>query len=138
MVKVFPVEPAEVDHPYAKSLVVVGKTTEKTDGATEASERYYLSSLDCYEHKAGELANLVRGHWAGCEIRNHWVRDHLMREDDTRSKNWFVNSNLALVRTALLHEKGRLLPDEKWKLTIERAQADISFCYQFVTNHNAK
>jgi hypothetical protein len=29
---------------------------------------------------------LVHGHWGGCEIRNHWVRDAQFEEDDILSK----------------------------------------------------
>ena len=44
----------------------------------------------------------MRGHWAGCESRNHWRRDAILREDDTRSRNPGVVTNLALLRNAVI------------------------------------
>ncbi|MCC5023982.1 MAG: hypothetical protein J6386_14875 [Candidatus Synoicihabitans palmerolidicus] len=46
---------------------------------------------------------LIRGHWGGVEIRNHWRRDACWREDHSRTRN--VNAplaNLALLRSVLL------------------------------------
>jgi predicted transposase YbfD/YdcC len=54
----------------------------------------YLSSL--IPQSATRFARLVRGHWGGAEIRNHWVCDALFEEDSTRSKN--LNANLAVLR----------------------------------------
>jgi len=123
--------------PFVRSLVVVHKTSIR-QGKETASTRYYLSSLDCEKTKAARFDELVRGHWGGCENRNHWVRDHLMREDDTRSNNWNLNSNLAIARAAVLHLKGNLLRGETWVSTMEKASRNISFAYHLVVNHDAK
>jgi predicted transposase YbfD/YdcC len=45
---------------------------------------------------------LIRGHWGGVEIRNHWRRDVLMGEDRSRSRQADLLANLALIRSALL------------------------------------
>jgi len=66
------------------------------------------------------------------------VRDHIFREDCTRSKNWKINANLALTRTALLTIKAQLLPEQSWPEIKQRAQHDISFAYQLVANHTVK
>ena len=50
---------------------------------------------------------LIRGHWAGVEIRNHWRRDALWGEDRSRTRQPKALANLALLRSALL----ALLPE---------------------------
>jgi predicted transposase YbfD/YdcC len=50
----------------------------------------------------------IRNHWAGVEIRNHWTRDAILREDHTRSRNPTLVGALALLRSALLAVYARL------------------------------
>ena len=69
---------------------------------------YYLSSH--HPRRAEFFAGFRRGHWGGCEIRNHWVRDAIFEEDSTRSKNLNLNGNLAVLRAALIALKYRLSP----------------------------
>nr|WP_020494406.1 DDE transposase family protein [Verrucomicrobium sp. 3C] len=45
---------------------------------------------------------MIREHWGGIEIRNHWRRDVLMGEDRSRSRQPNLLANLALIRNALL------------------------------------
>lgn len=69
---------------------------------------------------AEPLAQLIRGHWGGCEIRNHGTRDVQWEEDKTRSGNWALNACLAILRVALLSVKfrqGVILP---WPQIFER------------------
>lgn len=63
---------------------------------------------------AATFAGYVRGHWGGCEIRNHWVRDALWKEDKTRSRNWNLNANLAVLRAALIALRSESLPNSTW------------------------
>ena len=87
-----------------RSLVVVTKHTWSTspDASEESVETvsHYLSSL--IGQSAAWFARLVRGHWGGCEIRNHWVRDALFEEDATRSKNLNLNGNLAVLPSCVV------------------------------------
>ena len=46
--------------------------------------------------------DLIRGHWAGVEVRNHWRRDAVMGEDGSRSRNATLLANIALLRNVLL------------------------------------
>ena len=82
-----------------RSLAVVTKHTWSTSpGASNESEvtvSHYLGSL--IPQSAARSARLVRGHWGGCEIRNHWVRDVLFKED----------GNLAVMRCAVIALKTR-------------------------------
>ncbi len=93
---------------------------------------FYISSLDPQEGCAETVANLARGHWGGCEIRNHWVRDHCMREDKTRSKNYQLNCALAGLRVCLITIKSLLYPTQNWNEIQERSQRDPTIAFQAV------
>ena len=77
------------------------RTIKKT-GASSIESRYYLSSAEPARYQQSQWLQLIRGHWAGVEIRNHWRRDVLMGEDHSRSRNPNLLANLALIRSALL------------------------------------
>ena len=99
----FPVEPLTLDFPYARTIVVVrSERTLKKTGQSSQESRYYLSNRLPEEHTPEQWLNLIRGHWAGVENRNHWRRDALMGEDRSRSRNPSLLANLALIRNALL------------------------------------
>lgn len=95
-------------------MVVVEKiSARKGSGDPPAVTRsFYLSSH--HPRQASFFARLIRGHWGGCEIRNHWVRDALFEEDRTRSKNINLNANLAILRASLIALKARLCPQLPW------------------------
>jgi hypothetical protein len=60
------------------------------------------------------------------------VRDHIFREDDTRSKNWNLNANLAITRAGLLNLKARVLPEKSWTEIRQTAQYKIGFASQLI------
>ena len=93
----------KADFPYARSLIVLRNTRciKKTNqSSTEA--HYYLSSALPEQYRPPQWLGLIRGHWAGVEVRNHWRRDVLFREDGSRSRNPNLLANVALIRNALL------------------------------------
>jgi predicted transposase YbfD/YdcC len=100
------------DFPYARSLIIVRncRTVKKT-AQTTTEPHYYLSSLLPDHYRPPEWLSLIRGHWAGVEIRNHWRRDVLMGEDGSRSRDPNLLANLALLRSALLAVLAEHLPD---------------------------
>jgi len=112
----FPLDPLAADFPFARSLIVVrSERTVKATGQTSHDTRFYLSSAEPGERSPAQWQALVRGHWAGVEIRNHWQRDVFWGEDRSRSRNPNALANLALLRSALLtllpqHFPGRPLP----------------------------
>ena len=136
--KVWPVEPTEVELPHARSLIVVDKTVITSSGETVRSRHVYISSLPCRKGCPECFARLIRGHWGGSENRNHWVRDHVFGEDKTRSKNWRLNANLDLLRMAALRVRAELLPHVPWFQIAEKAQNKPAFVYQPVVNHRLK
>jgi hypothetical protein len=82
-------------------IVVRSEVTIKKTGKTTNDTRYYLSSAEPDERTPALWQQLVRGHWAGVEIRNHWRRDALWGEDRSRTRNASALANLALMRNAL-------------------------------------
>lgn len=46
---------------------------------------------------------LIRGHWGGIEIRNHWRKDACLLEDATRSRNPNIVACMAMLRNCYLH-----------------------------------
>lgn len=87
---------------------------------------------------AERFARLARGHWGGCEIRNHWVRDALFEENATRSKNIHLNGNLAVLRCALIALKSRHASHLPWPKIFEPSAADTSLPYNLVCNNHLK
>nr|WP_231363920.1 DDE transposase family protein [Verrucomicrobium sp. 3C] len=75
---------------------------KKCQSQASTESRYYLSSAPPDQYSPEEWLNLIRGHWGGIEIRNHWRRDVLMGEDRSRSCQANLLANLALIRNALL------------------------------------
>jgi predicted transposase YbfD/YdcC len=76
------------------------RTIKKTAQSTTES-RYYLSSAPAQDYAPGQWLDLIRGHWGGVEVRNHWRRDAVMGEDGSRSRQARLLANLALIRNVL-------------------------------------
>lgn len=103
----------EADFPFARTLIVLrNERTVKKTGITTTESHYYLSSTPPDQYSPCQWLNLIRGHWGGVEIRNHWRRDALMGEDGSRSRNPNLLANMALVRSALLVLLAERLPDQ--------------------------
>lgn len=136
-IKVFAVEPTAVLIPYARSLVVVEKTSTDNTGI-EQTVSFYLSSRASCQGCAQRFAKAIRGHWGGCEIRNHWIRNALWGEDKTRSKNWHINANLAILRTTLIGLRADVEETSEWPAFFEKCQRHPSIAYQLVSNHRLK
>jgi len=99
----FPIEPLKADFPFARCLIVLRNTRWiKKSNPTTTEPHYYLSSALPEQYRPVQWLGLIRGHWAGVEIRNHWRRDVLFGEDGSRSPNPNLLANLALIRNALL------------------------------------
>jgi predicted transposase YbfD/YdcC len=79
---------------------IPGASKKTNRSTTEA--HYYLSSALPEQYRPSQWLGLIRGHWAGVEIRNHWRRDVIFAEDGSRSRNPSLLANLALIRNALL------------------------------------
>lgn len=101
-----------IGFPFARTLVgIQSRRTDKRSGKTSFETRYYLSSQERKERSHPGWIELVRGHWAGVENRNHWRRDALWGEDNTRSRKPNIVANLALLRSAAIQLLNRHHPD---------------------------
>lgn len=114
-----------------RSLIVVRKTSAVGTQPDVATTSYYLSSR--LPGPAHGFAAAIRGHWGGCEIRNHWVRDALWAEDRTRSKNWHLNANLAVLRTGLIALRAQRAAHLSWPALFELAAHQPTFPFRLVT-----
>ena len=126
-VRVLPVEPDAVGFAGARAIVVVrSEVCVKKVGAVRVETRYYLTSQEAQERSHQGWQDLIRGHWAGVEIRNHWRRDALMGEDRSRTRNPRALGNLAILRNVIL----ALIADEAASLPVlrERLHSDPAAC----------
>ena len=92
-----------------------------------------MSSL--VPQRATRFAQLVRGHWGGCEILNHWVRDALFKEDATLSKNLNLNDNLAILHCAVIALKSRHAIQHSWPVIFEFSGLKPTIPYNLVCNN---
>ena len=136
-IKVYPFEPLEANLPGARSLTVIHRT-RTTDPEEDQKVAFFISSIAPGESSAEKFGLLARGHWGGCEIRNHWVRDHCMREDKTRSKNYKLNCALSGLRVCLITIKSLLYPTLCWPDLQERCQRYPELAFQAVVKMRAK
>jgi predicted transposase YbfD/YdcC len=110
----------EADFCFARSLIVVRNTRLiKKTGRSTTETHYYLSSALPDQYLPPQWLELVRGHWAGVEIRNHWRRDVIFGEDQSRSRNPNLLANLALIRNALLAVLAEHFPDRSSPAVLE-------------------
>lgn len=87
-------------------------------GAGEDPVSYFLGTRP--PGPAEPFAQLIRGHWGGCEIRNHGTRDVQWLEDKTRSGNWALNACLAILRAVLISVKFRNGVNLSWPVIFEQ------------------
>ena len=103
-----------------------GKTAaEKTAEPAPAVEEDGEDPVSCFlgtrlPGPAEPFAQLIRGHWGGCEIRNHGTRDVQWKEDKTLSGNWALNASLAILRVALISVRFRQGVTLPWPQIFER------------------
>jgi hypothetical protein len=115
------------DFPFARTLVAIrsGRTVKST-GVTTTQWRFYLSSQEPTERTPENWIGLKRGHWGGVENRNHWRRDALWGEDDTRSRDPHLVANLAFVRSAVFCLLNQHFPDRSHSELREAFAANTS------------
>jgi predicted transposase YbfD/YdcC len=109
-------------------IVLRNERFVKKTGKTTTETHYYLSSLLPHDDGPQQWLQLIRGHWAGVENRNHWRRDALLGEDRSRSRNPNLLANLALVRSALLALLPNHFPDLSLPQILEHLHSKPSQC----------
>lgn len=107
--------------------------TQKRTGITTTESRYYLASAPPGQYASPQWLDLIRGHWGGVEIRNHWRRDVLMGEDRSRSRQPNLLANLALLRNALLAILPEHLGAQSLPAFREQLQANPKRCLAIIS-----
>jgi hypothetical protein len=118
--------------------LVVARRTRTLDPQEIPEISFYLSNLPPRKGCAQSFARLLRGHWAGSENRNHWVRDHCLREDRTRLGSYSANCVLAGLRVCLLVIKSLLYAQTSWPELAERCQHTPAIALAALTKLQAK
>lgn len=121
--------------PYARSIIAIWLKCLRNGKETD-TVRYYISSHTPTERTNKQWHQLIRGHWGGVENRNHWSKDAIWREDETRSRNPNLVGNLALLRNALL----AIVAEEReaygsLSAFTEAMQADRSLPFNLITGN---
>lgn len=130
----FDIEPLSADFPCARTLIVLrSERTVKKTGQSTTESRYYLSSAPAQDYAPCQWLELIRGHWGGVEVRNHWRRDALMGEDRSRSRHATLLANLALIRNALLQVLADSLQDQSLPQLRERLHSHPARCLALLT-----
>jgi predicted transposase YbfD/YdcC len=125
----FDLEPLTADFPYARTLIVLrSQRTVKKSGNSTTESRYYLSSAPAQDYTPWQWLDLIRGHWGGVEVRNHWRRDALMGEDGSRSRHGRLLANVALIRNALLQVLSDALEKQSLPQLRERLHSHPGRC----------
>ena len=109
--------------------------TIKATGQSSHDTRFYLSSAEPGERSPAQWQTLVRGHWAGVEIRNHWQRDVFWGEDRSRTRNPNALANLALLRSALLTLLPQHFPDCPLPIVKEQLYSNPAACLRIIRSN---
>ena len=109
------------------------RTTKKT-GQTSTESRYHLSSCEPGKYRDEQWLELIRGHWGGVEVRNHWRRDAVLGEDASRSRNANLLANVALIRRALLALLAEHHPDQPLPELLEHYHSRPGRCLHLLNS----
>jgi len=96
--------------------------------ASTFETRAYICSDLPDQRTPAQWLELVRGHWTGVEIRNHWKRDALMGEDRSRTRNPNALGNLAALRSVCLHLIAISQPATSWPVVREQLASKPGDC----------
>lgn len=77
-----------------KSIGLVKKKIEKSDGSVTEEKRYYISSLLL---NINEFSNAIRKHW-NVENKLHWQMDFTFKSDDNTTVNKQALFNLQIIK----------------------------------------
>ena len=97
-----PVDPLNVHFPHVQTVIRVRRESTAFKTAKDRLPGHYVSSSPMDRYSPRQWLDLIRGHWGGIEIRNHWRKDACLREDKTRSRNPTTVAALGMVRNCLL------------------------------------
>ena len=85
-----------------ETVIKVRRKSSAAKNPKELEPSYYVSSIPAETYTPRKWLKLIRGHWGGIEIRNHWRKDACLLEDKTRSRNPNIVASFAMLRNILL------------------------------------
>ena len=103
-----------------KSIGLVKKTIDQSDGTRVEEKRYYISSLLL---DISVFSNAIRKHW-NVENKLHWQMDFTFRSDDNTTMNKKALFNLQIIKKFCL--KILNIAKEQKKKSLKRIRKDIS------------
>jgi len=101
-IAVIAVDPMDVNFPHVETVIKVSRKSTAFKNPKKVESSYYISSTTTDKYTPEQWLKLIRGHWGGIEIRNHWRKDACLFEDKTRSRNPNIVASLAMMRNVLL------------------------------------
>ena len=96
------VDPTNVNFPHVETVIKVRRKSSAAKDQKSFETSYYVSSATTQTYTPKQWLELIRGHWGGIEIRNHWRKDACLLEDKTRSRNPNIVATFAMLRNVLL------------------------------------
>lgn len=103
-----------------RSIGLVKKTIEKSDGSKTEEKRYYISSLLL---NINEFSNAIRKHW-NVENKLHWHMDFTFKSDDNTTMNKKALFNLQIIKKFCLTILNEVKKQKRKSL--KRIRKDIS------------
>lgn len=95
------VDPGDVNFPHVETVIKVQRKSSASK-SQKYETCYYISSQASTAYTPKQWLSLIRGHWGGIEIRNHWRKDACLYEDKTSSRNPNIVGTFAMLRNILL------------------------------------
>ena len=120
-----------MNFPFARASITLRcRRHWKKNGKTSDETRHYVSSEPPERRTPEQWDALIRGHWGGVEIRNHWRRDAIMGEDGSRARHPNLLANLALIRNAAVSLLAQRYPDANYVEIREELQESPFKCFK--------
>lgn len=126
-------DPLEVDFPHVQTVIRVTRDSTAFRKPEDKTPGYYLSSERIDRYTPAQWLGLIRGHWGGIEIRNHWRKDACLFEDKTRSRNPNIVASLALLRNCLFHFLDHDSETHNINAFTEAIAADSKMAFRMIT-----
>lgn len=95
-------DPLDVKFPHVETVIRVRRESTAFKNPKDRLPGYYLSCRPQETLSPEQWLELIRGHWGGIEIRNHWRKDACLHEDKTRSRQPNVVAAMAMLRNCVL------------------------------------
>jgi hypothetical protein len=127
------IDPLAIGFPYAQTVIRVTRDSTAFKKPEDKTPGYYLSSERIDRYTPEQWLGLIRGHWGGIEIRNHWRKDACLFEDKTRSRNPNIVACLALLRNCLFHFLDQDSETHNINAFTEAVAADAGKAFRMVT-----